>query len=409
MGERRYELDWLRVIAILLLIYYHSARVFDEGSFYVKNQSLSGVWQAIVSLVGIWAMPLLFFIAGASVFFALRKRSSRQFASERSKRLAIPFLFGMIFIAAPQIYVVFIQKAGNPTSYIAFWKYQFSVPPLTTITAGRVGPAYIQAATWEPAHLWFIIYLFIFCIVTLPLLSSLRSGRLHGANDRFAGYCQRHRSGIFLFALPFMLAYISAFVMSENLSRFFLVVPFLYGFIVYSDPRFGEAVDRNYKLAFWIALVTTTAFALVVGIGGYDLAAGGAGAFLWGPWLGLEAWLWILAIIGLGRRRLNRGNAFLDYASEGSYPFYILHQTVLVFLAYGIVQIAMPSIAKYLLLSTAALVINVAIYDLIIRRWAPTRFLFGMHPRKKTAPVPEGIAEPAVALEKDVGEIDGDA
>lgn len=411
MSARRYELDWLRVIAVFMLIYFHSARVFDFGDFYVKNPSLSGVAEGFVAFLSIWAMPLLFFIAGASAFYALKRRSARQFASERTKRLLIPFIFGMFFIAAPQIFMVYIQKAGNPTSYIAFWKFQFSVAPFTPIVAGKVGDASIAASTWEFAHLWFILYLLGFCLLALPLFESIRAGRLGAVRDRLAKFCGEHTWAIFLFALPLMLSFITMFVMSQDLSRIFLIVPFVYGFVLYSDPRFGDAIDAMYVRSFWIAGVTTTALATLLLAGGFDVSAGGASALLWGPWIGLEAWLWIVAVVGLARRRMNRRNAFLDWASEGSYPFYILHQLVVVFLAYWIVQLAVPSVGKYLLLTTAALAVTVGLLELV-RRWAPTRYLFGMHARVKPAAVPQGAAEPSaegvVAFGVDVGDAEGE-
>jgi hypothetical protein len=88
MDTRRHELDWLRVLAVLLLIYFHSARIFDFGDFYVKNGELNKGMQAFVTFVDIWFMPIFFFIAGAASFYALGKRSGKQYAGERSKKTA---------------------------------------------------------------------------------------------------------------------------------------------------------------------------------------------------------------------------------------------------------------------------------------------------------------------------------
>ena len=79
---------------------------------------------------------------------------------------------------------------------------------------------------------------------------------------------------------------------------------------------------------------------------------------LWGPIAGLVTWLWLLALLGLGRKHLNFKNRFLEYANEGSYPFYILHQTVIVLLALGIVELAVPWPVKFLLLVAAAFVMT---------------------------------------------------
>ena len=94
----------------------------------------------------------------------------------------------------------------------------------------------------------------------------------------------------------------------------------------------------------------------------------------------IVAWSWVMAILGYGRQYLNFKTKFLSYANEGIYPFYILHQTVLVILAYYVIQWDIPVVMKFLLLSTATLIICILIYDLIVRRNSVTRFLFGMKP-----------------------------
>ncbi len=100
-----------------------------------------------------------------------------------------------------------------------------------------------------------------------------------------------------------------------------------------------------------------------------------------------NTWSWLVAILGFGQRYLNRTNPFLRYAAEGSYPFYILHQTVIVIVGYFVVQ-GIESIAvKYFLIVIASLTMTTLLYDLAVRRTDLTRFLFGMKPllRSKTS------------------------
>jgi peptidoglycan/LPS O-acetylase OafA/YrhL len=389
LSERRHELDWLRVLAVLLLIFFHSARVFDLGNFYVKNGTLSFGMEAFVTFIDLWFMPLFFFIAGASAFFALAKRSGKQFLSERTKRLLFPFVFGLLVIVPPQIFTVYLQKPGNPASYLSFWKYQFSVPPFTQIIAGKVNDALITAYTWETGHLWFIQYLFVFCLVTLPLLLAIRKGRLSGTSERLAAFCDAHGWAIYLFAVPVMLGSIAIVGLREDVGRLFLVIPFILGFLLYSNPGFGSAIDRNRRIALALALVTTTVFGVLAAATKPDFDKA---PLFWGPVLGIQTWLWLLAFLGLGRKHLNFKNRFLKYANEGSYPFYILHQTVIVLLALGIIKIAVAWPVKYLLLVAASLVITAGTYDLLVRRWRPLRFLFGMRPKARPSvaehPVP---------------------
>jgi cbb3-type cytochrome oxidase subunit 3 len=199
---RRHELDWLRVLAVLLLVYFHSARIFDFGDFYVKNGQLSKGFEAFVTFVDIWFMPLFFFIAGAASFYALRKRSGKQYAGERAKRLMVPFVFGTLVLAAPQVYCVLLQQPTYSQNYLQYYGYIFTTPYLTEVTAGSVGPAKIIAFTLEPAHLWFILYLFIFSMVCLPLFLRLRGEKGAGLRDRVASFLRR-RGAIFLLPYPF--------------------------------------------------------------------------------------------------------------------------------------------------------------------------------------------------------------
>jgi glucan biosynthesis protein C len=98
----------------------------------------------------------------------------------------VPFVFGSIVIAAPQVYIVLLQQPGYSQNYLQYYGYIFSTTYLTEVTAGSVGPAKIVAYTLEPAHLWFILYLFVFSLVCLPLFLRLRDGKGKGFKDRVA-------------------------------------------------------------------------------------------------------------------------------------------------------------------------------------------------------------------------------
>jgi Acyltransferase family len=381
MAERRHELDWMRVTAVLMLFFYHSARVFDFSDFYVKNPTLSLGADAFVFFLNIW-FPLFFFIAGASAWFALKKRSASQFASERTRRLLVPFVFGLLFLATPQVYCVYIQKAGNTASVAQFVRYLFSVPPLTAIVAGQVDEARIVAYTWEMAHLWFVAYLLLFALVCLPLFSSIKDGRLRGVRDGLAGFCDRTKWGIFLFGIPMALAG-TGFSIPEYLARMMFIVPFALGFILYSDGRFGRAIDRVGLISFVSALVLSGASGAVAAMDG--LEAPGAAFIPVGILIGTTMWAWLLALVAGGRRLFGFTNSLLEYANDGSYPFYILHQTVLVAMALAIVELNVPWPVKYCLLLLGTLGITAAVYELLVRRWRPVRFLFGMRQLPRAA------------------------
>ena len=96
--ERRYELDWLRVIAIVLLFFYHSAKVFDTTDFHINNNERDIGLTIFVGILTAWIMPLFFLLSGMAIFYSLRKREAGVFVKERIKRIIIPFIFGFLFV-----------------------------------------------------------------------------------------------------------------------------------------------------------------------------------------------------------------------------------------------------------------------------------------------------------------------
>jgi hypothetical protein len=94
--------------------------------------------------------------------------------------------------------------------------------------------------------------------------------------------------------------------------------------------------------------------------------------------LTLLGWTWVLALVGYGRQYLNRPHASLPYIREIIYPFYILHQTVIVVLTYYIIQSPEGIGAKYLLTVLATFMICLLIIHTLVRPYQLPRFLMGM-------------------------------
>jgi glucan biosynthesis protein C len=91
-------------------------------------------------------------------------------------------------------------------------------------------------------------------------------------------------------------------------------------------------------------------------------------------------WFWIVALLGYGQKYLSFSNRLLRYASEAAYPFYILHQTIIILVGYYVVQWNIGVWPKFLIIGVAALIGTLLVYDLAVRRTNLTRFLFGMKP-----------------------------
>lgn len=373
--QRRYDLDWLRVLAVLLLLYFHTAAIFyrgELGEFYIQDARSSQVMNGFILFVHQWHMPLFFLVSGAGTWFALAFRSAGQYVKERSQRLLIPFVFGTLILIPPQVYLRLVSRSDYHDSYFQFYPQFFN----------GIRPH----GNFEWGHLWFIIYLFTFSIVALPLLLELRKPESHWRST-LATWVEKP-GVILLLGLP--LAAIEGalrphWIGFQNLyddwaNVCLYLLYFIYGYLICSDDRFGEAIDKHLDAALGLAIVWMS---ILLGLWqthnipdrGYSLAY-----VLYQCFRGCNAWFWVVALLGLGRRYLNFNNKLLQYANEAAYPFYLLHQTVLVAIGFYIVRWNVDVMTKFMVISTATLLVTIALYELLIRRFNLTRFLFGLKP-----------------------------
>ncbi len=380
--DRRYDIDWLRVIAVFLLIPFHTARIFDIWEpFYAKNVETSAALSySVIALLNPWHMPLLFLLAGASTWFALGFRSGGQYAKERFTRLLIPLLFGVLVVVPPQGYYALLTQGQPPKSFAGFLATYFALD--FSDLSGYFGK-------FTPGHLWFILFLFVYSLAGLPLFSLLKGeagGRLVA---RLAAFVARPGL-IFLFAIPLALAGALPGIGGKAVLWYFAL--FLLGFVLMADKRFQQSIDRHRLAALALGLLTMTARVSLQAAAVHfePFSAAGAGFLLLKSF---NTWCWLVVLLGYGHRWLNVSNGFLRYASEASYPFYILHQTVIVAIGYYVVQWEMSIAAKFSLICVASFIGTLAGYE-GIKRFNLTRWLFGMKPLPRPARSVAGASDP---------------
>ena len=362
--NRRADIDWLRVIAVLLLIPFHTARLFDIWETnYVKNAELSPALSYQNSFLWTWHMPLLFLLAGSASWYAIGVRGGAGYVKERFRRLFIPLVFGMAVIVPPQAYIPRFQDGDYREGYLSF------LADYIVIRGDLTG----YTGLFTPAHLWFILYLFVISLAGLPLL--MRLSKKNRVTDWLAEECGRP-GAIFSLAVP--LGVTGALPDIDGKNPFFYFVLFLYGYVLMSDTRFQDAVDRHKRVALLLGLA---AMAVVLTLQAHRVhfPEKSAGDILYHLLRTFNTWFWLIALLGYGRTCLNFSNAFLRYASRAAYPFYILHQTVIVVIGHYVVQWQANLWAKYIVIAVSALLVTVLLYDLCVKRTRATRFLFGMH------------------------------
>jgi len=375
-GERRNDLDWVRILAVLLLIPFHTARIFDTHElFYVKNAELS-TWltNGVIVFLNPWHMPLLFLAAGASTWFAMKKRSGGQYLIERLKRLMVPFIFGTLVIVPPQMYFAQLHRSGTPISYLEYYPTFFQMRPVGMPDYTGIG------FTW--GHLWFILNLFVISLIALPIFLGLKTKTGQRMTAGLAGFFGRGPA-ILLLALPF--PFVLYFLPEIDGKPFFMyLMVFAFGFLLMSDTRHQKALERNR----WIALILGIACMSVI----YAVMRSGARFeeatfefILFGLLRSFNIWFWLVAILGFGQKYLNIDNKLLRYARNAAYPFYVLHQTVIVVIGFYVVQWNTDVLLKFSVIVGCSLVATIGLYDLIVRRTNVTRFLFGMKSKARRA------------------------
>jgi len=360
--ERAEFLDWLRIIAIGFLLLFHTGMLFVGWGWHIENADTAVVLELPMDLAHRLRMPLLFVIAGASIFFALGRRRSGEVLVERSKRLLVPLVAGMFLIVPPQIYYERLFRQQWTGDY--FHYYMEKVLQLQVYPQGDF--------SWH--HLWFVAYLFIYCLLLVPLFARLR----HRA-------CRlRPGAWLYLLALPVGLneaVLKPLFPESHNLVRDWYILGhyallFSYGFLLSWLPGSWQWLmqQRRKSLLLGCAVVATIVTLESVGVL-HDDTIGDAFA------ANLFTWVWLLVMLGYGKRWLSHSNAALRYLREASYPVYILHQTVIIAVGYYVIQAPWSWQLKYLLVLALTLLICFVLYEALIRRLLPLRLIFGLKAR----------------------------
>lgn len=370
---RSYDLDWLRFIAIVILLFFHTGMLFNPWEWHIKNSETSNTFRYWMIWSHFWRMPLLLFISGAGTYMALGKRTTKQFVSERFKRLFIPVVFGMFIIVPPQIYFEHIAE------YASYWDFYKTVFDFIPYPKGSF--------SWH--HLWFIIYLFLYSLVAIPLLSYLRSPKSDAFKNKISNLLTRP-AGILL--LPATLILITQIILrpyfpdeEHNLRDLGYMVFygsfFFFGIIAYSSPRLWNSLGSNRK-----HLLAAALFILIPFYGTYFHFR----EFYHFPWSDrtveiifdvtgiFVSWFTVITVIAFGQHYLNKPHRWLSKINEGLYPFYILHQTAIIWIGYYICQLDWSISEKYWAVSFLTLLSCLIFYVLIIKPFNISRFLFGM-------------------------------
>lgn len=339
-GMRKHYIDNLRNLTILLLFPVHTFMIWNNfGSRFYIWQGENKILSTLIVLVNPWFMPMLFVLAGMSARYALEKRSYKEFIIQRVDKLLIPFMGGTVFLVPFQTLYARKFFDGYKGGFLDNWKYFFTH---LTDFSGYDG-------AFTPGHLWFILFLFLISMIALILFRLAPYDRMSIHVEKMPVF------GVLLLFIPVWLMYylgnFGGFSIGKNFALYLL------GYYVLSNDLIIGKLERNIRWLSSLCLAgTIMSTALYYRFSYYgDL------------WVNFIGWISILVLVVAGKRFLNKRTGFTTYFNHASYPIYILHQSVLVVLAYYVVRFSDILPVQAACICAGSLMLTVSAYHLIRR------------------------------------------
>ncbi|NQZ80403.1 MAG: acyltransferase family protein [Colwellia sp.] len=387
IDTRRYDIDWLRSLAFILLIFYHIGQFYvADWGWHVKSAYLSDFLKNIMLLVNQWRMPLIFVISGIALSLVEPKVNSIKLFKMRFTRVLIPLIFGMLIIVPPQVYYELVQSEGYSASYFEFLKLyldfnttQYVEHQLITSRTGLT----FGLITYN--HLWYLLYLFTYTLLYIaikPLLVKVNWQELSKGASAIT---------ILVIPLSFVLFYDltllpffpeDTFVLvGDWYNHAFYFTLFLLGYVLAKSPSVWQKLIYNRKT--WLLLAIISYSLMIIRSNralGFDVPYNEASMFTLFfinlIWSGNKVF-WLLTILGFAGAYLNKKNPVLTYMNEAILPWYILHQTLVIIFAMWLAKFELGGVFEPLLLILFTFVGCFVGYE-IIKRFVVTRFIFGL-------------------------------
>ena len=369
---RHHDIDWLRNLAILYLFPFHTARIFDSFETNYVEGTPSAVTTGLIA-VSYWFMPLLFLVAGMASYHALQRRTPREYVRERVARLLVPLGFGILVIVPPQAYLAYRWHdvgGGEPWSYLGYFADWSDL-------SGYRG-------TFTPAHLWFILFLFIISVALLPVFRRWSDARLPDWS--------RHPVGVVVPALVLVTLSALPDIGGKNIVVYAGFV--LAGFLIATDERITEMLVRYRRAYAAVAALGAVGVLVEVHTIGWQPGLTLVGA-AFGVGHMIVCWCTLLAFLGYGRRHLNRPSRVMRYLNGAVFPVYVVHQTYVV--AIGFVVLSWTDVVwlAFVVIMLGSLAASLLTYE-VARRVPVLRTLLGIKaPRAAAAaPTPDEASRP---------------
>lgn len=335
---RKHYIDNLRSLTILLLFPVHTFMIWNNfGSRFYIWQRESRILSSLIVLVNPWFMPLLFVLAGMSARYALKKRTKKEFVIQRFNKLLVPFIGGLIFHVPFQTLYARKYFEAYEGSFWDNWKFFFTH---LTDFSGYDG-------AFTPGHLWFILFLFIISMLGLAVCHCVPYEKVETSLEKIPAI------GVLLLFIPVWLMYylgnFGGYSIGKNLALYLL------GYYLLSNDLIIEKLENNISWLAGLCIIGT-----IVSVTVYFQFS-----YYGDCWVNFIGWISILVLLVGGKKLLNRETGFTKYFNKASYPIYILHQSILVVLAYYVVQMKVMTIVQIFCICVGSFLLTVLAYHII--------------------------------------------
>ncbi len=375
---RRAEFDWLRVLALGMLMIFHSAVGYSTWQWQVNDPHNSALLDNFLDFLLRWRVSLVFIVSGSALMLALRSRRPKAILRERAARLLVPLIFGVVVIVPPQVYLGRVQSGQFHGSFVDYLPQAFNgIYPDGNLT-------------WN--HLWFIPYVLVLTAAALPLFDWARTPGVRRQLDRVV-HVVGERHLYWLLLGPLVAADLILRGQDNDAHEFFgdphgwleFASLFLLGGLVAQWPSVLAAVQRARWTALGLGIAAYATLRLVWPAIGENPSALPIGqSLLWASASSLNQLAWVLAAVGFLTRHFNRPSPAIAYLTEAAMPVYVLHQTLIVFAVYHLHHVAWPLGNKLALTLAFSVLGALGLYEVAIRRNKWLRILFGVKPRART-------------------------
>lgn len=376
--ERHYGMDWLRIGAFALLIFYHIGMVFVPWGFHIKTAQPMAWVEIPMLLTNPWRLTLLFVVSGyASRALWSKSPSVRRFLGNRSLRLLIPLVFGMAVVVPPQTWVELVGKHGYGQSYLWFLAHDY-------FRFGKLDG--IVMPTWN--HLWFVAYLWVYTLALMLLTPVPGASRLQAMFDRvFGGSRAVWVPVAFLLVTQYWLFHRdddTHDLFNDGLAHLQYFPAFLFGFGLAGSRVVMDGLSRWWAASAAVAIACYAVIAgLLVAYPDFSFPTHNV-TVVFRLAREIDTWVAIAALIGIAERFLNRDHRWRTTLAEATFPFYIIHQTVIVLVEFWVKPLGVGAAGEFLVLVPATIAGCWAFY-LIGREVNVLRPLIGLKARAKAA------------------------